>query len=142
MLYGVAPVLAALRAERRTPHALYLQDSIDVTKRKDARAVKDCEHLARVAGASLHTATKHDLNMLAGNRPHQGLVLDCSALPWEFMDVMPDVAEHSPQLTGHNGSRSTGCYPVWLALDEVMDPVSVRITLFACSNSIKQQKSR
>ncbi len=34
MLYGVSPVLAALKAGRRTVHTLYLQEGMDIAKRK------------------------------------------------------------------------------------------------------------
>jgi 21S rRNA (GM2251-2'-O)-methyltransferase len=73
-----------------------------------------CLDLAKEAGAAVRPASKHDLNMLADNRPHQGLVLDCSALEWEAMDRLPDA-----QPPDGGGRR-----PVWLALDEVTDPVS------------------
>ena len=44
----------------------------------------------------------------------QGLVLDASELQWEELDRMGDTA----QLTAAGGPP-----PVWLALDEVQDPV-------------------
>jgi 21S rRNA (GM2251-2'-O)-methyltransferase len=85
-------------------------------------------------------ASKHDLNMLSGNRPHQGLILDCSPLDWVALDRMPDHGspgeggdpadgdEGSPdgegEGAGAGGGVAGGRYPVWLALDEVMDPVS------------------
>ena len=47
----------------------------------------------------------------------QGLVLDCSPLEWVSLDVMPP----PPELVPDKLPR----WPVWLALDEVTDPVSV-----------------
>jgi len=44
----------------------------------------------------------------------QGLVLDCSPLGWVEMDVLPPTVGLPP-----------GPPPVWLALDEVQDPVSI-----------------
>lgn len=134
VLYGVAPVLAALRAGRRAPHALYVQEGADAAKRKDGRAFEECLELARAAGAAVKPSAKHDLNMLAGNRPHQGLLLDCSPLEWLPMDRLPDASDASAAQAeggaeaegGEGGSAGGGAaarFPIWLALDEVVDPV-------------------
>ena len=48
-------------------------------------------------------------------RAMQGLVLDCSPLQWVGMDVMPP----APEAEQEQPPR----WPVWLALDEVTDPV-------------------
>lgn len=48
--------------------------------------------------------------------PPQGLVLDCSALEFEAMPELPAPAPVD---------AATGRLPVWLCLDEVMDPVSM-----------------
>ena len=45
----------------------------------------------------------------------QGLVLDCSGLQWSSLDVFPTALEVS-------ASRPDASPPVWLALDEVVDP--------------------
>lgn len=42
VLYGVSPVLAALQAGRRTVHTLYLQDGMDLSKRKVRVGVCEC----------------------------------------------------------------------------------------------------
>jgi hypothetical protein len=52
--------------------------------------------------------SKHELNLLTENRPHQGLVLDATPLEFEPLTVLP-----TPDLAKP---------PVWLALDEVTDP--------------------
>ena len=45
----------------------------------------------------------------------QGLVLDCSSLAWEPMDTFPPAEE---------AAVSSTQLPIWLALDEIEDPVS------------------
>ena len=45
----------------------------------------------------------------------QGLVLDCSTLEWQLMDQLPPAKE---------AAASSKRLPIWLALDEVEDPVS------------------
>ncbi|KAI7838907.1 hypothetical protein COHA_007313, partial [Chlorella ohadii] len=113
VLYGVSPVLAALQAGRREVHTLYLQDGMDLSKRKDKGAIQAAKKRAEELGARVEYASKHDLNMVADNRPHQGVVLDCSPLEFEPLPSLPDAPE---------GPAAGGRLPVWLCLDEVMDP--------------------
>lgn len=47
-------------------------------------------------------------------------MLDCSALEFESMNTMPEVPAGSG---GTEQDGSGGRHPVWLCLDEVMDPV-------------------
>ena len=54
-------------------------------------------------------ASKHDLNMLCDNKRHQGVVLDAEALDVPLLDDLP-------RWDGQ------GLPPVWLALDEIVDP--------------------
>ena len=83
------------------------------------------------------------------DRPHQGLILDASPLVWRSMEQLTHVddlpravepitiplagaTEHSDEAGASSSSSSSdsstggSCiqHPVWLALDEVMDPVS------------------
>ena len=46
----------------------------------------------------------------------QGLALDCSSLDWIQLDEMP-------------AAGSTETIPIWLALDEVTDPVRLFFTV-------------
>ncbi|MEW5305298.1 MAG: hypothetical protein WDW36_007849 [Sanguina aurantia] len=111
VLYGVNPVQAAFRCDRRTAYALYVFENMDMGKRKDAGAVEEVIAAAKQRGAVVHYVGKHDLNLLSDSRPHQGLVLDCSPLSWEPLD------QFQPSSTYEGGPM-----PVWLALDEVIDP--------------------
>jgi len=52
----------------------------------------------------------------------QGLVLDCSPVSFTPMDKLPPAPEVM-QAAAAAGSAP----PVWVALDEVLDPVSVRV---------------
>ncbi len=103
VVYGVAPVLAALAAGRRTAHTLFIQEGLleaasapappGATRRKDRFAVGAAAAAARAAGAAVRSASKHDLNEACGNRPHQGLLLDCSPLEFAPLDELPPAAE-------------------------------------------------
>ncbi|KAL5226687.1 hypothetical protein ABZP36_014952 [Zizania latifolia] len=113
-VYGVGPVLAALMAGRREFYALYMQEGMDLSgsnnKKKDKKGVEKVRQLAERIGLKIIEASKHDLNMVVDNRPHQGLVLDASALE------MVNTKELEPVRV--DGGKA----PVWVALDEVMDP--------------------
>ncbi|KAG8055483.1 hypothetical protein GUJ93_ZPchr0001g33063 [Zizania palustris] len=114
-VYGVGPVLAALMSGRREFYALYMQEGMDLSginnkKKKDKKGVEKVRQLAERIGLKIIEASKHDLNMVVDNRPHQGLVLDASPLE------MVNTKELEPVRV--DGGKA----PVWVALDEVMDP--------------------
>ena len=108
-LYGVSPVLTALEVQRRLVHALYVQQGMDFNKRKDKAAIISIKKKAQEMNIDIVEASKHDLNMVTDNRPHQGFVLDCSPLEFTALDAMPEA--RSPR-------------DVWLCLDEVTDPMN------------------
>ncbi|CAJ1937061.1 unnamed protein product [Sphenostylis stenocarpa] len=113
-IYGVGPVLAALSADRREFYALYVQEGLDLSsnnrKKKDKKGFERVLKIAEKLGLSIKEASKHDLNMVVDNRPHQGLVLDASPLE------MVKIKELDPV------SVDEGKGSLWIALDEVTDP--------------------
>ncbi|CAL9085970.1 unnamed protein product [Musa acuminata var. zebrina] len=113
-VYGVGPVLAALMAERREFYVLYVQEGLDLSgnskKKKDKKAVEKILQIAEKIGLKVTEASKHDLNMVVDNRPHQGLVLDASPLE------MVNIRELDPVMKDDQSA------PLWVALDEVTDP--------------------
>ena len=112
-VYGANPVRAALMADRRTVHRVFVQEGCDFFA-KDAFLRERVTNELRVP---IETVTKHDLNMLlqssvgsgVGNRPHNGVSLDASPLAPTPIDLLPKW-------------DGVGAPPVWLALDEVVDP--------------------
>ncbi|KAL6006068.1 hypothetical protein ACLOJK_040113 [Asimina triloba] len=113
-IYGVGPVLAALTVEKREFYALYVQEGLDFSnnnrKKKDKKGFERVLKKAEKMGLTVKETSKHDLNMVVDNRPHQGLVLDASPLE------MDCVSELDPIPTEEDQSI------VWVALDEVTDP--------------------
>ncbi|KAJ4840010.1 hypothetical protein Tsubulata_035113 [Turnera subulata] len=113
-VYGVGPVLAALSAARREFYALYVQEGLDLSsnnrKKKDKKGFEKVLRMAEKIGLSTKEISKHDLNMIVDNRPHQGLVLDAS--PLEMVKIM----ELDPVLPEEEKGS------LWVALDEVTDP--------------------
>lgn len=113
-IYGVGPVLAALLSGRREFYALHVQQGLDLSsnnrKKKDKKGFERVLKIAEKMNLSIKEASKHDLNMVADNRPHQGLVLDASPLE------MVKIKELEPV------SVEEGKGSLWVALDEVTDP--------------------
>lgn len=102
MIYGIEPVREALRARRRELRRLHLRAG-----RGDERA-QALRELARAAGLDVEEADNHRLARLAGDRHHQGAVLDCGALPTLGLDEL--LARELPEPA------------LLLALDQVEDP--------------------
>ena len=113
-IYGVGPVYAALRIARRELFCLYVQANMPMnsgrSKKKDKKAFEWILKSAIEKELEVKEISKHDLNMLADNRPHQGLVLDAS--PLELINAI--------NLDAPWGESEKP--PVWVALDEVQDP--------------------
>lgn len=118
-VYGIGPILAALTIGRRDFYALYVQEGLDLKngnnkkkKKKDKKGVENIFKIAEKLGLTIRQTSKHNLNMIVDNRPHQGLVLDASPLE------MVSIKELDPSSPVENSKKS----PVWVALDEVTDP--------------------
>ncbi|KAJ7517329.1 hypothetical protein O6H91_21G019100 [Diphasiastrum complanatum] len=111
-IYGVGPIRAAMHACRRELHTLYIQENMDLNTANKRKAKDDLNWISEKAKSinlSIVTTSKHVLNMLVDNRPHQGLVLDAS--PLELV--------RTEKLDFPLAGEKT---PVWIALDEVKDP--------------------
>ena len=93
-LYGVSPVLAALKNKRRKISELIVQEGKAVAKAQEREIVT----LAKELGIPTREFEKHDLNMMSGNRPHQGFVLRAQPLDYVSLDKTP--------LPNHNTSSS------------------------------------
>ena len=66
-LSGIAPVLAALKADRRSKHALYV---LEESRRKESR-LDTVEALARENNVDVIQVEKGLLNEAVNDRPHQ-----------------------------------------------------------------------
>lgn len=113
-IYGVGPVLAALSAGRREFYGLYIQEGLDLSgnnrKKKDKKGFERVLRTAEKLGLIIKEVSKHDLNMVTDNRPHQGLVLDASPLEMVGIKELESV------------SIEEDVTSLWVALDEVTDP--------------------
>ena len=101
-VYGIAPVLAALKADRRSKHALYV---LEESRRKESR-LDAVEALARENDVEIIQVEKGLLNEAVNDRPHQGCLLCASKLDFAVLEEW-------------NAPVQGACY---LALDEIADP--------------------
>lgn len=85
-IYGINPVLLALRSQRRKIQELILQEEIDTKVKKDS-SLQEILDLAEKASIPVRHFSKHDLNMMSDNRPHQGTIL--RAKPLSFLKAEP-----------------------------------------------------
>ena len=123
VLYGVSPVLSAIDANRRQIYSMYVQEGLldGVSKRrKDMGTLEQAIAKAGELGIPIHTVSKHDLNMISNNRPHQGVILDAAELACEKLESLPT-------FTHADGSKRR--WPVWLCLDEITDPQNLGAAL-------------
>ena len=84
-LYGINSVRLALMAGRRNISELLVQEGMNVSNKKDAKAASEILDLASELGVPMREFQKHDLNMITDNKPHQGFVL--RAKPLEFIKM-------------------------------------------------------
>lgn len=128
-LYGITPVEAALRAERRALHELWCRRSRGRERNERVAAVVA---LAGDVGLPVREADADDLTRRAGTPVHQGLVLVCGALPL------------TPARDLIDGPAGDG--DVILALDQVEDPQNVgglvRTAAFLGARAVLLHRSR
>ncbi|KAK1862273.1 hypothetical protein I4F81_004847 [Pyropia yezoensis] len=133
LLYGTAPVLAALRAGRRSRfEVLYVRGEEGggggdrgrdrggergggggasppgASRKADGtEAGREIRRLARVRQVPVRAVAKGDLNVLCGSRPHQGYVLQAAPLEWVSIKALPPLTGRSA-LTATVSKASAG----------------------------------
>lgn len=143
-LYGLTPVLNALRSKRRTLEPPDDDDSISTWEEENngikleaqsrpilfiqernysitgkvgdkAKFAKEIEILANEMNLPIARVDKGVLNALSSNRPHQGFVLRTYNLPYTQVDKL--------QEPNNNDNDNDASSPLlYLVLDEVVDP--------------------
>ena len=115
-IYGISSVLVALRSGKRNISELLTQEGMQLANKKDANAAVTIINLAKEKNICVKTLSKHDLNMLTENRPHQGFVLRAQPLKFQKKDCLEMVSS----------------FKCVLALDEVWDPMNFGALLRTC----------
>lgn len=106
LLYGISPTLFSLERQKRTPIQLFVHDRGAGAKKQDNQvSYEKILTLATVKEIPIQKVSRGSLNVLSGNRPHQGVVLQAG--PRDFVDI---------KSLPHNENET------WLVLDEITDP--------------------
>jgi 23S rRNA (guanosine2251-2'-O)-methyltransferase len=104
VIYGINPVLEALRAERQ------ILNKVLVVREKHGAPLRALRQLAREKGIPIQTRPKEVLNKLAGTERHQGVIgLPAGSSYASFEDLRESI-------------RSAPGYALVLILDGVEDP--------------------
>ncbi|PHT43265.1 hypothetical protein CQW23_17290 [Capsicum baccatum] len=80
-------------------------------KKKDRKGFERVLTMADTVGLEKKKVSKHNLNMITVNRPHQGLILDASLLEMVAIKELKPISIKEQKTTS-----------LWVALDEVTDP--------------------
>lgn len=73
----------------------------------------------------VETCSRAQLDKLSGNRPHQGVILQCSAISTTRIIGLGvvDESKYVVNLTAKDTDMRTSTkIPLWLALDQIVDP--------------------
>ncbi|KAF9125690.1 hypothetical protein BGW39_007216 [Mortierella sp. 14UC] len=130
-LYSPNVVIPALRNGFRYPYKLYYSHTlIQNRKMRKDDPVADCIELAKQKGVPVVKTDKHQLNEMAGQRPHQGIILEASKLNEIMVSGLGPVSAETNDYQLISKTKGPGKEfltrenepPVWIALDEVVDP--------------------
>ncbi|KAF8943677.1 hypothetical protein BGZ47_005192 [Haplosporangium gracile] len=130
-LYSPNVVIPALNNGFRTPYKLYYSHTVTQNRKKQKEdPIADCIGLAKRHDIPVVKIDKHQLNEMSGQRPHQGVVLEASKLRETMVAGLGPVSVHTNdyqliyKTAGRDNNFSTreNEPPVWIALDEVVDP--------------------
>jgi 21S rRNA (GM2251-2'-O)-methyltransferase len=118
LLYGTESVYAAMQMKRRKvigPLFVLegkLPSESDSIGKGKSTVFKNILEIAQRDQIQIIRTSKHDLNLLAENRPHNGVVLKASPL----RDLLEEEASDDAPLIRDQGGK------IWVAVDQVMDP--------------------
>ena len=98
-----------------------------------ASAAQEVLKLAEERGVPIAHVDKGILNVLSGNRPHQGFALRCGKLDFESLSRIP-----MPTNARGGGESSPS---LWLVLDEVVDPQNLGMSSVR-NNTMRETKSK
>ncbi|BFZ04686.1 hypothetical protein BsWGS_07725 [Bradybaena similaris] len=111
VLFGLHPVQLALQAKKRKAfHCVYLDQKFQSAENRNSTVDEICD-LATQHNLMVKFVTRNLLDILAGNRPHQGACLDVEEL-------------QVPEWNGHDVFMRSTSLPLWLLLHNVQDPMN------------------
>jgi 23S rRNA (guanosine2251-2'-O)-methyltransferase len=127
-IYGIHPVLEALKQRPRAVHRIIL------ARQRDESAVRPIIELAKKAHIKIDHEQGADLDRLAGSEQHQGVLAEAEPYPvWELDAALAKCRKESP-------------LPLLLVLDSIQDPHNfgalIRSAVCAGAQSVIFHKDR
>lgn len=84
----------ALASGRREITELLVQEGMDLSNKKDSKAAQQILDIAKKNGVQVREFSKHDLNMMSDNRPHQGFVLRAQPLNFTTLNTLEPTSNY------------------------------------------------
>ncbi len=122
-IYGLSPVLEALRARRRPIRKILIASGANPTR------LKELTETARRAGVSIETRERRELDELTRNANHQGVVALAAAPPDTKQKRNAGYVETDTIL------ESLGERPLLVLLDGIEDPHNLGAILRSCEGA-------
>ena len=130
-LIGSSSVLNALSSFKRKLYKLYVTDSV-IKCHKINRALD----LAKDRGIAIECKSMRFLTKYCDDQPHGGLILDASHMSLDILRGLSSFNQFGYQglisATEKTSFNSKGKVPVWIALEEIVDPRNVGAILRSC----------
>ncbi|CAI9724321.1 rRNA methyltransferase 1, mitochondrial [Octopus vulgaris] len=115
ILYGIHPVLLALKKNSRACHKLYIQKSSG----QRSELLQQIISLGIERNITVTAFHKEELDKLSGSRPHQGVCMDVSYLKME--ELKPETFS---QLCLQETEKKSSEQQLFLVLYQVQDPMN------------------
>lgn len=119
LVFGLHPVLLALRTRKRILYELYVDGSklSDTSRLEHSPLLLQILDLAREQGLSMKGCSLDQIQRLCGGSNHQGVCLDASQLPVPLGDTLLDTLDQSEL-------DASPAQPIWLYMDRIQDPMN------------------
>uniref|UniRef100_T1JJD8 rRNA methyltransferase 1, mitochondrial n=1 Tax=Strigamia maritima TaxID=126957 RepID=T1JJD8_STRMM len=112
IIFGIHPILLALRSKRRNFYKLYLkQKTTELNPR-----LEEIKKMAENMNLPIELTRGKILDQLSGQRPHQSACMDCGNLETQFYTEVNEVEKNEKK-------RNSIC--LWLLLLRVKDPMNL-----------------
>ncbi|KAJ2473782.1 hypothetical protein EV174_005673, partial [Coemansia sp. RSA 2320] len=122
LLYGFAPIKAALMQGKREAYGLYYQNDYQGDQR--SHSMDAIMEMARTQALPIKAVSKATLNLACNSAPHQGVALKVSrvdAIRLRSLGALVDGRYEVDLVTGVIGIEPRRIFPLLICLDRVQD---------------------
>ncbi|KAJ2704836.1 Ribose methyltransferase [Coemansia sp. IMI 203386] len=123
LVYGLLPVMTAIKQGRRDIHGLYIQSRYEGDLGRER--LEEVVELAESMGVITQEVSRSSLDAVVANTVHQGVVLKTQRFPsakiremGEFVDGQHQITFSDDSVVAHQPRRK---YPLWIFLEGIQD---------------------